>query len=650
MKLQKSLRSIIKIGLVAGILATVLFQGVSATPGVLPSPSTLSLSTSSHDAFAKYQTITYRATVTKPGKLTHIIMTLPAGATVANPRSSSGTVAAYKPGQIIWKPAAPINVVAGSKLGIPVVGINYNQSGNSNLWLVGSDSVGEVLAYARGDFLLNNTSSPCQPTGNSYIRTENAKLGTPKAQWQIDPTAFVPTTLSGFASADSYKCGDVAYFKVDSQLTSFATAKVYRMGYYGGTGAREIWSTADSFLSGKQPAAQVKSSTTTPAYKNMADASNWNNNIAIRIDGRFTPGTYLTKFTDLGGRATYVPFTVRDDTGFKHDFLFQQATTTWQAYNSFGGHAFYTAIPNQASRLSFNRPYSGVAGLGSGEFLQLESGMVYQLEKEGRDVAYWTDTDLHSRATELPSRTRTLILPGHDEYYSAQMRLALDKAINGQGINLVSFGANQIHREIMYNAGNRTFDVKGAYSLTSGTQYKNTTFRVSGGSKHEQAILGAQYGCGGHGDVTTNNSWIWHGISTGVGTKIGGFINGEADYQNVLERAYGLGTPVPVPIGNTKLQANIPLQLCRIGGEAKIADIVARTTPTGSRVFSGSSFAYGCFITKSCLSTWKEGPRINPTSEPIAKFAPLSISDTDSADAAIVVNNVLYWAQTGLHQ
>ena len=60
------------------------------------------------------------------------------------------------------------------------------------------------------------------------------------------------------------------------------------------------------------------------------------------MDGSYTPGTYLAKITDKAGKYTYVPFTVRDDTGSKHSLLLQQASTTWQAYNKYGGRSFYT--------------------------------------------------------------------------------------------------------------------------------------------------------------------------------------------------------------------------------------------------------------------------------------------------------------------
>lgn len=411
------------------------------------------------------------------------------------------------------------------------------------------------------------------------------------------------------------------------------------MGYYGGAGAREVWSTTDYFLTGKQAPAKVINQTS-PKIQNMADASHWNYNLGIRIDGRFTPGTYLAKPTDPVGHETNVPFTVRDDTGVKHDFLLQQATTTWQAYNKYGNYSFYS--PSDAkvssSHLSFNRPYSEADGKGSGQFLQLENSMVYFMEKQGYDVAYWTDTDLQNRPTELSSRTNVLVLPAHDEYYSMTMRNTLLDSINKKGVHLVSFGANQVHRVITYQSANRVFEVRGK----STGSYFPTTFRSMGPSYSEQNILGAQYGCASHGNIITNKSWMWAGI--GPNATIKGFANGEVDYVNKYDALNKYTVPVPA---GTKVLASATLDRCRVNYEPLRMDIVARTTPAGMRVFGGSSFAYSCFIDKSCPSSWLQGASTTvPPATPA--YNKLIVSDADSQRARIVAGNVLNWALTGI--
>jgi hypothetical protein len=602
---------------VAGILGLSFVHHAFATPGVLPLQTVLTTQTSSRDANATLQTIYYRFAATKPGKIISVKMTLPVGATVSSPRSASGTVTQATAGQIIWRPNAPITVLAGTKLAIPVAGINYHQAGTTSMWLTAKDATGEILAYARDLFVITSQSIGCQPTGNGYIQAENAKPGTPKEQWDIAPANFAPTTFSGYLMADSYKCGDLAYLKIDSQLTNFATAKVYRMGYYGGAGAREIWSTTDFFLSGKQPAAKIVN-TTSPAVRNMVDASGWRKSIAIRIDGRFTPGTYLTKITDRGGREAYVPFTVRDDSAVKHAYMLQQATTTWQAYNQYGGNSFYRPAGAQSSHLNFNRPYAEALGKGSGQYLQLEYGLVWWMEKNGYDVSYWTDTDLHSKPTQLATRTRNLILPAHDEYYSYAMR---NTVVNGIGtkVNLVSLGANQMYRPIIFSSANRVFEVEGKIP----GKFTSTLFRTRGQAYAEQNVFGAQYGCGSNGSIRPNNSWIWNGVP--AGTVLEGLANGETDH---------LYPNFPNPVGNTIL-TSAPLTSCSSTTELKRMDIVSRTTPAGTRVFAGSSFAYSCFLNNSCNPGWS------------GRGTGFSVDAADSAAVGVMLTNALRWSDTG---
>lgn len=621
------------------IAPLLVFAAHYATSGRAEAAQLLTMGASSTDAWAKYQTVTYSFKAEAAGTLSYVVMTIPQGATLESGlRTSSGTVAYYKPGQIIWRPNTPYAIAVGANFSLPITGISFGAAGTTSMWAVAADPSGNRLAYAAGNFTIEYHAeyATCPTINNGYVAAENSKPGT--NQWRITPSTYDVTKFVGYANKDSYKCGDIAYFKIDSKVSKLSTVSVYRMGYYGGNGAREIYSTSGNFLTTAQPAIQKIS---TSSVKNSYDASNWLINFGLRIDGRFMPGVYLAKFSDGAGRYTYAPFTVRDDTGLKHDYLLQQATTTWHAYNTFGGSSFYTAIPNNASRLSFNRPYSNPEGYGAGEFLKLESGLVYHLERQGYDVAYWTDTDLQQRPTEIATRTRSIILPAHDEYYSTSMRSALLTAAQQNGVDIISFGANQIHRVITYTADSRAFDVNNAYSMTSGSDYYKTTFRAVSPSMSEQMVTGAQYGCAGHGSMVATSAWMFAGVPSG--TALAGFINGEADYQNGIERAYGLGFTVPKPTGSVKITPDYAMDNCRIAQEAGVMNVVTYEMPSGAKVFSGSTHAYGCFINKTCPSGWKEGAGY-PDGSGNTVFNALSISDQDSAYAARIVDNVLQWA------
>ncbi len=201
-------------------------------------------------------------------------------------------------------------------------------------------------------------------------------------------------------------------------------------------------------------------------------------------------GVYLTKLHDVeNGKESYIIFTVRD--GRFADLMFQQAVTTYQAYNSWpadydsdpperGYSAYdYNSIDGQyARKVSFDRPYgprTGTTGgncgdghveqadtakwgVGAGDFLThdfdprsfeisecssaagWEYNMIRWLEREGYDVTYVTDLDTHEDPS-LALRAKVFLSVGHDEYWSNEMRANVENA-RDQGVDLGFFGAN----------------------------------------------------------------------------------------------------------------------------------------------------------------------------------------------------------------
>src|SRR5579864_8745120 len=69
------------------------------------------------------------------------------------------------------------------------------------------------------------------------IERENCLPGSPRTSWEIagagDPT------IQGFATDISVNVGQTVNFKINTTASSY-TIEIYRMGYYGGMGARLI--------------------------------------------------------------------------------------------------------------------------------------------------------------------------------------------------------------------------------------------------------------------------------------------------------------------------------------------------------------------------------------------------------------------------
>jgi len=82
---------------------------------------------------------------------------------------------------------------------------------------------------------------------------------------------------------------------------------------------------------------------------------------------------------------------VRDD-GRVAALLYQQSTSTYQAYNNWGGKSLYdySSVGRRAATVSFDRPYRDD---GAGDLFAWELYMIRWLEHSGYDVSYSTSVD-----------------------------------------------------------------------------------------------------------------------------------------------------------------------------------------------------------------------------------------------------------------
>src|SRR5262249_38319782 len=145
-------------------------------------------------------------------------------------------------------------------------------------------------------------------------------------------------------------------------------------------------------------------------------------------------GVYTAKITgSASGRQSAIMFVVREDSR-NSALLFQSSVTTSEAYNNWpgpsaGGKSLYdfNSPSGAARKVSFNRPYAADVNLmlpaqvGTGYFLEWEIQMVRWLERQGYDVTYGTNIDLHENAN-LPLTHKGYLSVGHDEYWSWEMR------------------------------------------------------------------------------------------------------------------------------------------------------------------------------------------------------------------------------------
>ncbi len=277
----------------------------------------------------------------------------------------------------------------------------------------------------------------------NWVIRQNRLPGT--TAWQISGTPSPGAQIEGFADRTAARAGQSVTFYVSSTAPTYRV-QAFRMGYYGGKGARLVWTSGT--LSGVvQPPCPL-----TPQV-NMVACDNWSASFHLAITDAWVQGDYLFKLEGSQGQQSYVPLTVWDPQAHAA-YLIKNDVLTWQAWNPFGGYDYYagqgTCPPNhyplcsRARVVSFDRPYA--YGQGAGDFLSNEYPLVRWMEKHGLDVAYGTDVVVTEHPTFLLQQETVLSL-GHDECWDLRERNAIQAARHA-GVNAVFFAASAILRHV----------------------------------------------------------------------------------------------------------------------------------------------------------------------------------------------------------
>jgi hypothetical protein len=322
------------------------------------------------------------------------------------------------------------------------------------------------------------------------IVTENALAGNTYTDWGVNSSAdFRNTNLNGYATDISVNKGSTVHFKVDGQNGVPFTIQIFRLGYYGGNGAR-LKADLGSFPGLKQPAGNSDPTT------GLLDCSNWSETTSWTVPSNAVSGIYIAKLESSAGR-NHIVFVVRDDAS-SSKLVFQTNDATWQAYNAYGGNNLYngtTSFPaGHAVKVSYNRPFfiynAGFAtdGRGSDWYMNDAYPMLRWLERNGYDMTYISNVDV-ARSGSLLLNHKIYIAQGHDEYWSKEMRDNVEAA-RSAGVNLAFFTGNEVYWKTRWES-----DVNG------------NAFRIMVCYK-EGAVVGGEASCGYKCDVS---SPIWTG-------------------------------------------------------------------------------------------------------------------------------------------
>ena len=409
----------------------------------------------------------------------------------------------------------------------------------------------------------------------NVIQRENSKPGT--LDWQItnlktdfewrtqNPVTDPYPEIEGYASLTSVNRGGTIRFFVNTPETRFTLA-IYRVGWYGGLGGRQVWPAGGGRISLPGQKQEIP-----PAQAYGLVECNWLESLSLTVPNSadktdWASGFYLVKLTaGTSGKQSYIPFVVRDDASVS-TYLFQSSVTTSQAYNPWGGRSVYPQNSiSAAQKVSFNRPYANEhtqpvgypyitngTRFGAGLFFEWEINLLRFMEREGYDVSYVTNLDLHENANIIRSH-KAFLSVGHDEYWTYQMKSAAHVA-QANGIHLGFFSANAVYWQVRLEASqagqpSRTMlaykdaafsnDPYATDIDRSNDKYITTRFRdlpaagvVDSVAQPENGLIGVMYhGDPASGDIVVSDptSWIYAGTGVSAGSSFRGLLGYETD-------------------------------------------------------------------------------------------------------------------------
>lgn len=416
-----------------------------------------------------------------------------------------------------------------------------------------------------------------RPLQLSVTQEESNKAGT--ADWRITNLG-TQHAVEAFADRTDVLPGERVTFFVSSTARR-VRLEAFRMGWYRGALARRI-AVREDIPVHRQSHLVLRSATNTITAP-------WHPSLSVDTSG-WPEGAYLIRFTaDTGQR--YVPLIVRSATT-TGKLLLVHATATWQAYNTWGGYSLYQGpggpidYGDRSYVVSFDRPYDRD---GAHKFLEFELPVVALVDKLGLPTAYATNRQVHSEP-QLLTDAVAIISPGHDEYWTPEMRANVTAA-RDSSVNVAFLGANACFRRIRFRQSNAGPDRQVICYKTDywkdplygvRNQFVTNDFREPPDANPECTLTGTYYEAfptSGSYLVYSPDSWLFRGTGVTVGTSFPGLIGPEYDRVNPV-------VPLPRPL---EVLGHSPI-VCK--GVRTYCDSAYYTTPSGSGVFNAGTMAW----------------------------------------------------------
>lgn len=296
------------------------------------------------------------------------------------------------------------------------------------------------------------------PNANAVVN-ENNCMGAGTTAWQVQNYS---EDIGGFTTQTSYNLGQDVPLKIATDFTNSPSVNidVYRMGYYGGTGGRLVYS--------QHGVAINNSYTCNPMDPTTGELNCANWSVTAAIPGGSLPisGIYEALLTDTTDNVqNYVVFVVRNDSA-NSQVLYVLPSATYEAYNNFGtpnsckslyfdgcGGANTVSGTGRAVAVSFDRPLSNGMAY-QNRFFGPDDETVQWLEEQGYDVTYTDDVQTDQSGSSLLNH-KIDVISGHSEYWSAATYSNF-LAARDAGVNITSLSGNTAYWQTRYADNDRT--------------------------------------------------------------------------------------------------------------------------------------------------------------------------------------------------
>ena len=451
----------------------------------------------------------------------------------------------------------------------------------------------------------------CQPglAGANPIQAENALPGdyhweTARGSLGFHPSPTVPTwepspEIEGYASTTSVAPGETIDFHVSTQGAERYRIEVHRLGWYGGQGGRRLLCLPDPDCSTDK--AGVDQPDPPAPDSNGMIAVDWTVTDSLTIPSNWVSGYYLAELIITSGpdagRRRHVQFTVRAPDASPTAILVVVPVNTIQAYNKWGGKSLYNSgsIGPRANRVSFDRP-TNPQDLSS-DLFRHEYYLIRFLEREGYDVSYATNVDVHRDPSQLLDHSMVMTA-GHDEYWTKEMRDGFEVARDA-GVHLSFMGSNTAYWQVRYEDNERTVvGYKDNTDPNNDPELETILFRDLADPRPECELMGVMFP-GGH-RISSLDTFsrayspvaaslgdpLMEGTGFTAGTELEGLVGYEWD-------SIQPGCAVPgtvIPLLHWEGEARIGEGEGGVGSSA--SDAVYYVAPSGAQVFSTGSLQF----------------------------------------------------------